>query len=609
MGILRKIISRPAEKANILSIDFNAPWTSIFFKQKLLIISSAVFVVIDDALNTFLPLALGLIINSANFIGLYALIAAFVFLEIAGWFTFYPAYNRFVNQTCESFRYNAFKNLLAIDPIYHVQRPSGAVIGKIHRTTNAFIELIDVAISDLLPYAVELLTLFVSMFAFNFNLGLLVTALVSILTVTFCIIAIKYTYDIERDANKKDDIVHQKNVESLSQFQFIRSAFATDQVIGGLKYVHVDLMKSQINLYMSYRIIKSIFIALYFIALGVIAYYLVDLVQGGEITPLVATSLAVTFLRGTKGIFKIDNRVKTVLRSYRLIQDFYSFIHVFGKQTYPIFEDDKKIKFNLESEDYTNIEASSVTFAYPGQPPIFKNNSLNLHVLNKYKNKLFGLIGPSGIGKTTILSILGGQLKPEEGQVLINGVDIYKVDDAVRRRLIAIQGQVATSLRGTLRFNALFGLPNNHGYSDNVLIDLLEAVGLWKIFAKKEGLNTFIGEGGLNLSGGQRQRLNFANLYLRAKFYKPLLILIDEPTSSLDEISEKAITEMIEELAATSVTFVIAHRLKTLEDAYEILDFSLIEPGSALKFYKPDELKAKSEYFRQLLEGTTLLEE
>lgn len=608
MGILRKIISRPAEKANILSIDFNAPWTSIFFKQKFLIIVSSMFV-FSDALSTFLPLALGLIIKSSNFAGLYALITAFVVWEIGGWFTFYPAYIKLINQICESFRYSAFKALLAIDPIYHVQRPSGAVIGKIHRTTNAFLEFIDVMIEDMLPYAVELLTLFISMFIFNFKLGLLVTILVSALTVSFCVLAIKYTYNIEKDANKKDDIVHQKNVESLSQFQFIRSAFATDQVVGGLKSVHVDVMKSQVNLWMSHKIIKSIFIALYFIALGIITYYLIYLVQGEEINPLVATSLAVTFLRGTKGIFKIDKKVKTVLRSYRLIQDFYSFIHVFGKQTFPIFEDDKKSKFNLESENYTDVEASSIIFAYPGQPPIFKNNSLKLHILNKYKNKLFGLIGPSGIGKTTIISILGGQLKPEEGQVLINGVDIYKVDDAVRRQLIAIQGQVATSLRGTLRFNTLFGLPNHHGYTDNFLIELLEAVGLWKIFSKKEGLNTFIGEGGLNLSGGQRQRLNFANLYLRAKFYKPLLILIDEPTSSLDEISEKAITEMIEELAATSVTFVIAHRLKTLQDAYEILDFSLIEPGSTLKFYKPDELKAKSEYFRQLLEGTKLLEE
>ena len=85
--------------------------------------------------------------------------------------------------------------------------------------------------------------------------------------------------------------------------------------------------------------------------------------------------------------------------------------------------------------------------------------------------------------------------------------------------------------------------------------------------------------------------------------------MIDEPTSSLDEISEKAITEMIEELASVSVTIVIAHRLKTLEDAHGILDFSLLEPGVTLKFLDRKDLKDQSNYYCQLLAGTQSLEE
>ena len=101
---------------------------------------------------------------------------------------------------------------------------------------------------------------------------------------------------------------------------------------------------------------------------------------------------------------------------------------------------------------------------------------------------------------------------------------------------------------------------------------------------------------------------NFANLYLRAKCYNPLLILIDEPTSSLDEVSEQALTKMIEELAEKSVTFVIAHRLKTLEEAHALLDFSLLSPHAQLEFYSPQELHKRSEYFRELLAGAAALE-
>jgi ABC-type bacteriocin/lantibiotic exporter with double-glycine peptidase domain len=123
------------------------------------------------------------------------------------------------------------------------------------------------------------------------------------------------------------------------------------------------------------------------------------------------------------------------------------------------------------------------------------------------------------------------------------------------------------------------------------------------LFDTRNGLETFIGEGGFTLSGGQRQRFNFASLYLRAKYYKPLLILMDEPTSSLDEVSELAITAMISELAVQSVVFVIAHRLHTLENATGLLDISLMKETTKMRFYTPEILAEKSTYYRSLLAG------
>jgi ABC-type multidrug transport system fused ATPase/permease subunit len=256
------------------------------------------------------------------------------------------------------------------------------------------------------------------------------------------------------------------------------------------------------------------------------------------------------------------------------------------------------------------IQLNNLTFNYNDKTSVFNEHSLNLTVLDSQAHKLYGIIGPSGTGKTTLVSILGGQLNPQ-GEVLINGVNIYQVDDLTRRSLIAFQMQTATSLRGELKYNLIFGLPETEKpiYSDEELIQVLAQVGLWNLFEDKDGLKTLIGEGGLNLSGGQRQRLNFSSLYLRAKYFKPALILIDEPTSSLDEISERAITEMIDDLAARAATLVVAHRLKTLDSAVGILDISLSPNTQVLEFLSKVELLEKSKYFKDLTTGKAQLEE
>lgn len=266
---------------------------------------------------------------------------------------------------------------------------------------------------------------------------------------------------------------------------------------------------------------------------------------------------------------------------------------------------------NICMQDFS-IRMVNIDFNYNENTLVFNSHNLKLNIKESQKNKLYGIIGPSGTGKTTLISILGGQLNPQKGDVLINNINIYKVDDLVRRSLIAMQMQTATSLRGKLKYNLLFGLPekeNKEVYEDSYLIDILVKVGLWSLFESKDGLDTLIGEGGLNLSGGQRQRLNFAGLYLRAKHFKPNIILIDEPTSSLDELSEKAITQMILDLASDALTLVVAHRLKTLDEAIGILDSSLIKDQKEMVFYTRKELEIESQYYRDLIAGKAVLED
>jgi ATP-binding cassette, subfamily B, bacterial PglK len=255
----------------------------------------------------------------------------------------------------------------------------------------------------------------------------------------------------------------------------------------------------------------------------------------------------------------------------------------------------------------TTIQIQNLNYQFPNtNSPVFSNNSLSLIETidsNTPQQHLYGIIGPSGVGKTTLLSILGGQLKPDVGQILINEQDIYTIIDTERRQLIAYQLQTATNLRGNVRTNLVFGIYNHNQqqeFTDDYLIDLLQQVGLWNIFIDKDGLDTIIGEGGLNLSGGQRQRLNFASLYLRATYYKPAIVLIDEPTSSLDEISEKSITHLISQLATQSLVLVVAHRLVTLRQAKGIIDLSNINPHDTIQALDHATISKQSQYFQDL---------
>ena len=268
MNILSMIISRPAKKAKLLNINFNKAWWDIFAQQKSSLIIILLFLLVDDSLNTLLPLAMGWVIGSGSINSLVVLISAFLLLEVISWFTYIPLVIRFSTQTYDSFRYNAFKTLLAIDPIYHMQRPSGAIVGKINRTNNAFLEFVTTVIYDLIPFVIEILTLIGSMFYFDIKLGLIVAFFVLFITVTFCITVMKYTQKLEQVANKQDDIANQKNMESLSQLQFIRSVFATDYVKLNLKHINLKVMITQTTLGVSYRIIRGLFVFLYFLSLG-----------------------------------------------------------------------------------------------------------------------------------------------------------------------------------------------------------------------------------------------------------------------------------------------------------------------------------------------------
>ncbi len=591
------------QKLVLLPINFKKPWWLLIFKQKSLMLTIIVIMIGAHTFWSLSPFLIEFALNSNSIFVCGALFLLWLVVDCT------HVYARQLNaqfqlQCIHSIYQNAHQYLLTIDPRYHVHRSSGAILGKIDRAARGYEDLLDQITFEFIPLLVGLIAMIVAVSYYSvilaWGIGFFFIGMI-----IFGYYFARYACQSwEQKFIETDDAFRAAAVENLAQVQLVRATFASDYMSRKLTQKIETNMRSESSLWLSYTMTSFILNMIYLVALFSLLGTLAMQVHQGVTSLASAVGLAIAYIHSTKQIVSIVKPFRRYMRGWAAVRDLFDFMAHFGKQGYPVLGSVPNIQFE---RDPIAIEALAISFDYE-TAELFNNHNFELHCSGFKPNKLYGIIGPSGSGKTTLLSILGGQLKPIKGKVTVNTIDIYAVTDEIRRKLIALQGQMATNVRGTIKYNLLFGLPDTHGYTDEFLLNALERVGLLKVLAAHQGLETLLGEGGLNISGGQRQRLNFVGLYLRALYYKPVLILIDEPTSSLDEISEAAITEMITELAQTAVTLVIAHRLKTLESADALIDLSLLAEEKDIVAYKPDYLEKHSLYYRRLVGGTEHLD-
>ena len=182
------------------------------------------------------------------------------------------------------------------------------------------------------------------------------------------------------------------------------------------------------------------------------------------------------------------------------------------------------------------------------------------------KGETIAFVGPSGSGKSTLVKLLVGLYRPQEGQILYNGISSDDINFDELRGQIGFVTQDTQLFAGTIRENLLFVNPKA---TEEDLWDVLKKASSTYLLSRAEnGLDTVIGEGGLKLSGGEKQRLSIARSLLR----RPRLLIFDEATSSLDSITEEAISATIKDISSErdQITVLIAHRLSTIMHADRI---------------------------------------
>jgi ABC-type multidrug transport system fused ATPase/permease subunit len=216
-----------------------------------------------------------------------------------------------------------------------------------------------------------------------------------------------------------------------------------------------------------------------------------------------------------------------------------------------------------------DVEFEDVRFSYETDKPVLHGISFHAR-----PGTVTALVGSSGSGKSTIISIVCGFHNPDSGQVLVDGIDLSTVKLDTYRSQLGVVLQESFLFDGTIRDNVVFSYPQA------TEAQFLEACRIARVdeFAEKfpEGYDTIVGERGVKLSGGQRQRLSIA----RAILADPRILILDEATSSLDSESEQMIQHGLNFLMQGRTTFVIAHRLSTIRRADQIL---VVEAGAVLE--------------------------
>jgi ABC-type multidrug transport system fused ATPase/permease subunit len=208
-----------------------------------------------------------------------------------------------------------------------------------------------------------------------------------------------------------------------------------------------------------------------------------------------------------------------------------------------------------------NIQFKNVAFQYPTRPDIPVLKGINLDIKAGQK---VALVGPSGVGKSTIIQLLLRFYNISNGDILVDGKSIYHHNLRNFRANMSIVPQEVILFAGTIRDNILYGKPDA---TEAEVLAAAQQSNSWEfINSFPEGLDTTIGERGIKLSGGQRQRIAIA----RAILVNPAILLLDEATSSLDGDSEQIVQDALEKLMEGRTSIIIAHRLTTIRDVDKI---------------------------------------
>ena len=523
--------------------------------------------------------------DSSSFGLTHALLLLFIIVCIMS----FSSYGRllWVSQLSEKaivdLRKDLFHHLLKLDIPFFEQTPVGEIQSRLTTDTT----LLHIILGTSIPIAVRNILIIVGGLGMLLFTSITLTGIIVIVTPLVLIPILVYgkkVHHYSRLAQEKTAKVSSQLEETLSAIRMV-FAFSQEAYMSRLFSEEVDqTYRASLKRIKARARLTALVMVLVFGGIGIVLWMGGQHVLHGDMSPgqLSAFLFYAAAVGGAAG--SLSEIHGDILRAAGAIERIFEFLAI--KQSLKVAGS----PLPLPSPGEGRIAFQNVSFTYPSRPDrkILKDISFEAH-----RGETVALVGPSGVGKTTIFNLLLRFYDPSEGKIVLDGLPINKLD------IHTLRGQIGLVPQDPVLFSANFYENIRFGKLDATQEEIREAAKAAYadefIESLPKGYYTHLGQKGVALSGGQRQRIAIARAILK----NPSLLLLDEATSALDSDSEEMVQKALKVLKHNRTTLVIAHRTSTIKKADRVV---LLNKGEIVATGTPDILKKKKQDYTNLVE-------
>lgn len=484
-------------------------------------------------------------------------------------------------------RNDLFVNLQTLPFSYYDSRPHGKILVRVVNYINSLSDLLSNGFVNLIADTVTLLITIIFMFCLDYKL-----ALVSLIALPVLIAVMMSLKKAQRLANQK-----------LSSKQSNMNAYVHES-INGIK-VTQSFSREEENMKIYEDVCKQYSDSwIDSVKLNFLVWPSIDIISVASISLIylfgilifdssIKVGVLVAFIgyvwRFWAPITNIGNFYNTIINAMAYLERIFETM-----DEKPLIHDEPNAKILPSIEGH--VEFKNVTFMYEEDNPILKNIDMNIN-----SGESIALVGPTGAGKSTIVSLISRFYDINEGEILIDGINIKDVTLKSLRQQMGIMLQDSFIFSGTIMDNIRYGKLDA---TDEEVIEAAKIVQAHEFIMEFEnGYYTEVNERGSRLSVGQRQLISFA----RALLANPRILILDEATSSIDTQTELLLQKELDELLKGRTSFIIAHRLSTIKNSSRIM---YIDDGRIVECGTHDELMSlKGHYYNLYQSQYALLKE
>ena len=484
------------------------------------------------------------------------------------------------NSILVNIRMELYKHIQKLPFNFFDRRPVGKILARVMGDVNSLKNLFDQSIQSLIPEVVSLISVIIFMIILNFKLAIACILLLPVLALGMFIIEVSSRKKWAEYRSKRS-ILNGYTHEDISGIKVVKSYAKENDTDDKFKMLVWDHLKSFINAVKVNDLIWPIVELSWGLGTIIVFYLGYTLIRSGDLE--IGTLLAFSMYIGMfwRPIMNLSNFYNTLITNLSA-----------ADRIFEILDIDPFIKDDLDKDNIGaikgEVEFKNVSFSYSEEEKdlVLKDVSFKIE-----KGEKIALVGETGAGKTTIVSLISRFYNPTNGEILIDTKNVldYNLESIRSQMGIMLQDTFlfSTSIKENIRYGKLDA-------TDEEIIEAAKAVNAHDfIMSLENGYDTMVNERGTRLSLGQRQLLSFA----RALLANPRILILDEATSNIDTQTEIIVQKGIEKLLSNRTSFVIAHRLSTIRDCDKII---VIDNGEITEIGTHEELLNLKGYYYEL---------